>query len=133
MAELVYSKKALKDLERLTDFLSESDPSSAMAALKLIEEAVTVRERHPLIGRAVEPALRELVISHGQSGYVALYSFEQAYDTSLFLRFAISAKRATKLFRDLLRLIPDIRERALLRLARVHMARVQDTSARVRT
>ena len=31
--------------------------------------------RHPLIGRVVEGELRELVISFGRTGYIALYRF----------------------------------------------------------
>ena len=43
-------------------------------------EAVTILGRHPLIGRAVEDGMRELVISRGRSGHVALYSFEPIDD-----------------------------------------------------
>ena len=42
-------------------------------------------ERHPLIGRLVDDALRELIISRGKSGYVALYSYERNSDTILIL------------------------------------------------
>ena len=85
MARLIYTAKALADLERLTDFLIDSDAGAALETVALIEEAVKVLERHPLIGRLVEPALRELVISRGRSGYVALYSFEPVHDAVLIL------------------------------------------------
>ncbi|MBI2311536.1 MAG: type II toxin-antitoxin system RelE/ParE family toxin [Betaproteobacteria bacterium] len=85
MARLIYSERALDDLERLTDFLIESDPRAAAETVGLVEEAVAVLARHPLIGRPVESGLRELVISRGQTGYVALYSFEQADDAVLIL------------------------------------------------
>ncbi len=85
MARLIYSSQALRDLERLSDFLLDSDPRAAGATLDLIEEAVLVLGRHPLIGRPVESGLHELVISRGRSGYVALYSFEQAHDAVLIL------------------------------------------------
>ena len=85
MARLIYSARALIDLERLTDFLVQSDPAAALVTVELIEEAVTVLRRHPLIGRPVESELRELLISRGRSGYVALYSFEPAYDVVLIL------------------------------------------------
>lgn len=85
MAKLTYSKRALTDLERLTDFLMESDPSAAAETVGLIGEAVSLLKRHPLIGRPVESELRELVISRGRTGYVALYSFEQAYEAVLIL------------------------------------------------
>jgi len=85
LARLIYSARALADLERLTDFLVETDPPAALATIELIQEAVAVLRRHPLIGRPVETELRELVISRGRSGYVALYSFEQVYDAVLIL------------------------------------------------
>lgn len=51
----------------------------------LIAEAVQILRNHPLIGRPAEDGLRELVISRGRSGYLALYSFEEAADTVLVL------------------------------------------------
>jgi plasmid stabilization system protein ParE len=85
VARLIYTAKALADLERLTDFLIESDAGAALETVALIEEAVNVLERHPLIGRPIEHPLRELVISRGRSGYVALYSFEPVHETVLIL------------------------------------------------
>ena len=85
MAGLIYSEQAVADLARLTDFLLESDPVAAMETIGLIEEAVAVLMRHPLIGRPVEFDLRELVISRGRTGYVALYSFEEERDAVLIL------------------------------------------------
>ncbi len=85
MARLIYSSQALRDLERLSDFLLDGDPRAAGVTLDLIEEAVLVLGRHPLIGRPVESGLHELVISRGRSGYIALYSFEQAHDAVLIL------------------------------------------------
>ena len=70
---------------RLTDFLLPGDPQAALQTIDLIEEAVHIVRRHPQIGRPVEDGLRELVISRGSSGYVALYSFEQAQDACLIL------------------------------------------------
>ena len=85
MARLIYSRIALLDLEKLTDFLLEVDPSAAAETVELIEEAVAVLKRHPLIGRPVESNLRELIISRGKTGYVALYSFEADQDAVLIL------------------------------------------------
>lgn len=83
MAKLSYSGRALADLERLTDFLIESDPKTALETVGLIAEAVDLLARHPLVGRPVEFPLRELVISRGRTGYVALYSCEEAQDAVL--------------------------------------------------
>ncbi len=85
MVKLIYSGRALADLERLTDFLIAVDPSAAEETVGLIEEAVELLIRHPLIGRPVESALRELVISRGRTGYIALYSFEEERDAVLVL------------------------------------------------
>ena len=43
-------------------------------------------EEHPLIGRKRDALRRELVISRGRSGYVAMYRFDSANDIVLVLR-----------------------------------------------
>jgi len=85
LARLIYSGQALGDLERLTDFLLEIDSAAAAETVDLIEEAVGILKRHPLVGRPVESGLRELIISRGRTGYVALYSFEESEDAVLLL------------------------------------------------
>lgn len=85
MARIIFSQIALADLEKLTDFLIEVDPLAAAETVDLIEEAIGVLKRHPLIGRQVESDLRELIISRGKTGYVALYSYEADQDAILIL------------------------------------------------
>ena len=85
MARLIFSQIALADLEKLTDFLIDVDPLAAAETVDLIEEAIGVLKRHPLIGRQVESDLRELIISRGKTGYVALYSYEADQDAILIL------------------------------------------------
>jgi len=85
LAKLIYSSKALADIEALTDFLSASDPATAAETAALICEAVGLLGKHPLIGRSIEHGLRELVISRGRTGYIALYRFREAEDTILIL------------------------------------------------
>ena len=75
MAQVVYAENALTNLERAFAFLFEHDPSAARNAAAVISEAVEMLARHPLIGRVVEGELRELVISFGRTGYIALYRF----------------------------------------------------------
>ena len=82
---LVYTRRATEDLTRLTSFLIEKDPASASETVALIEEALTILERHPLIGRKLDERMRELVISRGRSGYVALYSYLQHREVVLVL------------------------------------------------
>jgi hypothetical protein len=85
LATLSYSARAVADLERLTDFLLESDPHAATETLALIGEAIGLLVRHPFIGRPLSDGLRELVISRGKTGYVALYSIEEIDDAVLIL------------------------------------------------
>jgi plasmid stabilization system protein ParE len=50
------------------------------AVIALIAEAVELLARHPQIGRPAEHGLRELVISRGKSGYLALYDYDRESD-----------------------------------------------------
>jgi addiction module RelE/StbE family toxin len=77
LVRIVFAPQAVDDLVRLTDFLIENDKNAALATVELIEEAVQILAKHPLLGRLCDSHLRELVISRGKSGYVALYSFEE--------------------------------------------------------
>lgn len=86
MARLIYTERALADLERLVDFLAAAGKEDALATIDLVAGAVDVLADHPLIGRAIAAGdLRELVISRGRTGYVALYSVEVRADTVLIL------------------------------------------------
>ena len=75
MAQIVYSRNALANLERLFEYRAKDDPSHALDAVIAIRTAIELLAGHPLIGRRVEGDLRELVISYGTTGYVALYRF----------------------------------------------------------
>lgn len=85
MARLIYSEQALDDLGRLVDSLIEQDPTAALHTLDLIEKALSILRHHPNVGREVDADLRELVISRGRTGYVALYSFEEIKEAVLAL------------------------------------------------
>ncbi len=78
MARVVYSGNALANLERAFGFVADSAPEAALAAVEAIQSAVEMLAHHPLIGRVVTGDLRELVISFGRTGYVALYRFVPA-------------------------------------------------------
>lgn len=85
MTRVTYAPRAVRDLERLQDFLTTHDPNAALAAARAIADAVSVLERHPLIGRPAEAGMRELVIARGRTGYVALYDWLEAIDTVVVL------------------------------------------------
>lgn len=85
MTELVYTEQALLDLERLSDFLLEADPQVAEHTTVLILDALEILVQHPEIGRKVHLGQRELVISRGRTGYLALYRFLPHVDRVLVL------------------------------------------------
>ncbi len=71
---IVFAEEALADLERIFEFNFDRDPASAGEHLDKVSSAVLLLEEHPEIGRPVSGStLRELIISHGHTGYVALY------------------------------------------------------------
>jgi len=70
---LIYSRNAPAALERPSASLAEHDPTVTVAAAEAITSAVEILAHHPFIGRVVAKDLRELVISFGRTGYVALY------------------------------------------------------------
>ena len=70
MAHVEVSTRALRDLERLFDFVAEIDPVRALAQVSSVRAAFEVLADHPLLGRVVEEGRRELVLSRGRHGYV---------------------------------------------------------------
>ena len=87
MIKIVYHDKALNDVARLVEFLIESDVTVALLTFGVIDEAISLLKNHPEIGRPIESdALRELVISRGRTGYVALYEFDELQELVIVLR-----------------------------------------------
>jgi plasmid stabilization system protein ParE len=80
VAQVVYSGRSLEHVERAFQFLRDKNPSAALHAVAAIRSAVDNLAAHPLVGRRIEGELRELIISYGQTGYIALYRFVIARD-----------------------------------------------------
>lgn len=78
--EVRFTDEARADLLRLHEFLAERNLDAAERALNTIERAMVLLEEFPWSCRrstAVEGArFRELVISFGATGYVALFEIE---------------------------------------------------------
>lgn len=85
MARLVFAPRALQDVERLTAFLVESDPAAAAATAQLLFGGLRILKEHPLVGRPAEYGYRELLISRGRTGYVALYRYDVERDVAIVL------------------------------------------------
>ena len=80
MAAVVYSERALGHIERAFQYLRDKNAEAALSAVTAIQSAVDNLAAHPLVGRRLEGNLRELNISYGHSGYVALYRFVISID-----------------------------------------------------
>jgi plasmid stabilization system protein ParE len=86
LAQIIYSDAAFADFERVVEFLLDSSPASVDEVVENIQSAVMILTDHPLISRKRDAFRRELVISYGRSGYVAMYRYDAAYDVVRILR-----------------------------------------------
>jgi len=85
MTRWLISEDAAQDLEGLVDFLRTHQADYAVETIDLILNALNILEQHPHMGRMVQNQLRELIISRGKTGYVALYEYDEAADVVLVL------------------------------------------------
>jgi len=85
MTRWLVSLEAADDLETLLDFLVSDMPEHAVQSVDLIMDALNILQDHPNIGRPLQHPLRELVISRGRSGYVALYEYDAQADVVVVL------------------------------------------------
>ena len=80
MAQIAFSQRALEDFERVFTFYAKDDPQLAAAQVAALRQAIEVLGNHPLIGRVTKHGLRELVISRGKTGFLALYRFSPSFN-----------------------------------------------------
>ena len=85
MARVEVTTGALRDLERLFDFIAADDPSRARRQILSVRRAFEALADHPLLGRIAEDGRRELVLARGRYGYIAKYRWLAAEDTVLIL------------------------------------------------
>jgi plasmid stabilization system protein ParE len=77
--EVRYTETARLDLIRLYRFLLQKDVNAARRALDAIRKAADILKSFPFTCRKADPdqpLLRELIISFGSSGYVALFKID---------------------------------------------------------
>lgn len=79
-AEAEATVRQFLDIERAFQFLRDRNPAAAPEAVMAIQSAVDHLVMHPPVGRRLQGELRELVISYGRTGYIALYRFVVARD-----------------------------------------------------
>lgn len=81
MTGISYSHAFWEDMERLVEFLMTQNTAAGLATYDLVMSGIDLLKRHPEIGRmATKNGLRELVISRGSTGYIALYSYDELLD-----------------------------------------------------
>jgi plasmid stabilization system protein ParE len=93
-----FTPAAAKDLQRLFDFLAERDMKAARRARTAIAKGVGFLHTFPFSCRKASPDhpfLRELIISFGANGYVALFEIE---DDKTVTVLAIRHQREEDLF-----------------------------------
>jgi addiction module RelE/StbE family toxin len=74
---IVFDNGALDDLERIFEFNAQIDPTMALEHIQIVRSPVEILDDHPEMGRLARrgSTLRELVISQGKTGYIALYEY----------------------------------------------------------
>jgi len=100
MPHVIISPIALRDIERLREFLRQKHPEAAARAAQAIIKTLLTLEQHPQIGRPVEGsigAMRELLIPFGRNGYVARYVYEGADVEIVAIRHMLEAGFYTSL------------------------------------
>jgi toxin ParE1/3/4 len=81
----VLAQQVQADFDRIFDFLFEHAPEYAATRIEAIIEAIDILQSSPLIGRPAAFGQRELIISTGASGYLALYRYDPVQDTVFVL------------------------------------------------
>ena len=96
MSRIILAPSLRADFDRIFDFLFERAPEYAAVRIEAIVEALDILETSPLIGRPVAFGQRELIISTGASGYLALYRYDPAQDTVFVLAVRSQRERNYK-------------------------------------
>ncbi len=89
MPRVIFPPSALRDLERLREFLRPKNPAAAKRAAQAIIQGVRTLGLQPQIGRPIDdlpPEFRDWPIDFGDSGYVARYHIDNDIIVILALR-----------------------------------------------
>ncbi len=86
MPQVIFAPRAIRDLQRLRDFLRPKHADAARRAGEAIRLGVKILGAHPRLGRMVDDLpeeFREWIIDFGDSGYVGRYRIDEAAVTIL--------------------------------------------------
>ena len=84
--QIRFTKTAREDIKRLYAFLLAQDMQATNHALETINKAIELLKTFPFTCRkakADNPFLRELIISFGANGYVALFEIEESQTVTI--------------------------------------------------
>lgn len=79
MPQIIFTATALRDLERLREFLRSKNPPAAQRAASAIINTIRKLESYPDIGRPIDDndfSFRELLIDFGDTGYLTMYQYD---------------------------------------------------------
>ena len=88
MSQVILSTNAVRNLDRLQDFLREKSPATSRRMAQAIKKTLKTLIDHPQIGHVIDEMpddYREIVIKFGKSGYLARYRFDVDTDTVIIL------------------------------------------------
>ena len=94
MAEVLWTPRALADVQRLHRFLAARNADAARRAVATLRGSVRILAEQPAVGRPVDgmaPEFREWIIAFGDSGYVLIYRVES--DSAGDMRVVVLAVR----------------------------------------
>ncbi|MBY5986177.1 type II toxin-antitoxin system RelE/ParE family toxin [Halomonas sp. DP5Y7-2] len=80
MSQVKFAPAAIRDLQRLREFLRARNPDAARRAGEAIRQGVQVLGAHARLGRLVDDlpeVFREWPIDFGDSGYVVRYRIDE--------------------------------------------------------
>jgi plasmid stabilization system protein ParE len=89
MSQVIFAPAAIRDLQRLREFLRPKNVDAARRAGEAIRQGVKALGSHPRMGRPIEglpEPFREWLIEFGSSGYIARYRFDGDTVTILAIR-----------------------------------------------
>jgi plasmid stabilization system protein ParE len=89
MPQVIFAPRAIRDLQRLRNFLRSRNADAARRAGDAIRQGVKILGAHPRLGRMVDDLpdeFREWLIDFGDSGYVVRYRIDEAAVTILAIR-----------------------------------------------
>lgn len=89
MPQVIFAPAAIRDLQRLREFLRPKNPDAARRAGEAIRQGVKILGAQPRLGRVVDDLpeqFREWLIDFGDSGYVARYHIDGDAVTILAIR-----------------------------------------------